>query len=175
MAQQLTASGADVELLALLEPTLWSSDAWQPKEQGDFERLRERALSTTPGRDPHARLAQVRMMGGAAKRYLGRQARTATAGVVVRRGLAQHEVFMRLHSWLMRTYRPRPYDGRTVLLASPRHLEPVRDSLDEVLPPESAGGRRIDVAVTGAHLDLVREPGVASVARALELVLPAEV
>ncbi len=41
MAQLLTASGADVELLALLEPTLWSSDAWQPKEQGDFERLRE--------------------------------------------------------------------------------------------------------------------------------------
>jgi hypothetical protein len=35
-------------------------------------------------------------------------------------------------------------------------------------PPESSGGRRVDVSVAGEHLDLVREPNVAEVARALE-------
>ena len=50
MAQQLTASGADVELLALLEPTLWSSDAWRPKNRAT-DPVRDTPRSTTPGRD----------------------------------------------------------------------------------------------------------------------------
>jgi thioesterase domain-containing protein/acyl carrier protein len=174
MAQQLRDAGDEVELLALLEPTLWSARPWEPAEPGHFERVRERAISATPGRDAHARIGQLRMMGGAATRYVRRQAQTCTAGVVVRRGLAQHDVFMRLHGWLLRTHRLQPYGGRSVVLASPGYLELVRDVLDDVLPPESAGGRRTDVAVSGAHLDLVREPSVAGVARALDLVLAPE-
>ena len=113
-------------------------------------------------------------MGGAAADYLRRQAQTCTAGVVVRRGLAQHDVFVRLHSWLLRAFRPQPYRGRTILLASPRYLELVGDALDELLPPASAGGRRTDTSVAGAHLDLLREPNVAAVARALDLLLTLE-
>jgi thioesterase domain-containing protein len=43
-----------------------------------------------------------------------------------------------------------------------------------VLPPESTGGRRRDVSVGCEHIDLVREPNVAEVARALDRFLAAD-
>jgi hypothetical protein len=63
---------------------------------------------------------------------------------------------------------------RGVVLASPRYVADARAPLDQLLPPDSSGGRRVDVTVTGEHLDLVREPNVAEVARALDRVLVAD-
>jgi thioesterase domain-containing protein len=37
-----------------------------------------------------------------------------------------------------------------------------------LLPASAVGDRRRDILVAGRHLDLVREPNVAAVARALE-------
>jgi hypothetical protein len=91
--------------------------------------------------------------------------------VIPRDGLAQHDVFLELHARLLRAYRPRRYAGRTVVVASPRWFDLTAGWLDVLLPPESAGGLRHDVKVHGEHLDLVREPNVAEVARALEPLL----
>jgi thioesterase domain-containing protein len=73
----------------------------------------------------------------------------------------------------LRAYRPLEYPGRTLVFASPRYFEDAGPVLDELMPPESAGGRRRDVPVHGEHLDVVREPNGADVARALDLVLRA--
>ena len=80
-------------------------------------------------------------------------------------------MFFRLHRRLLRAYRPVRYPGRTLVFASPRYLEGAGPMLDQLMPPESAGGRRRDVPVHGEHLDLVREPNVAEVARTLEALL----
>ena len=61
-----------------------------------------------------------------------------------------------------------------MVFASPRYLELAAPMLDQLLPPESAGGRRRDVPLAGEHLDLVREPIVAEVARVLDSLLVAD-
>jgi acyl-CoA synthetase (AMP-forming)/AMP-acid ligase II/thioesterase domain-containing protein/acyl carrier protein len=177
MAQQLAESGADVELLVLLEPTLWPNKPWDAAEvepKSDFRKAHARAAAATPGTSPRDRLTRLRLLAGSATRHVRRQAQGLTAGIVVRRGLEQHDAFMRFHSWVMRMYRARPYDGRTAVLASSRYLEHMRHELDVLLLPEGAGGRRTDIAVPGEHLELVREPSVAAVARAVDLLLAAD-
>jgi thioesterase domain-containing protein len=69
-----------------------------------------------------------------------------------------------------------PYTGAVLATADnmTRYLEDAGPVLDPILPPESAGGRRRDVPVPGEHLDLVREPNVAEVARVLDSVLIAD-
>jgi hypothetical protein len=64
-----------------------------------------------------------------------------------------------------------PYRGRTVVIGSPGYFELVREALDEVLPTPADGGGRVELPVAGKHLDLVREPKVVEVTRAVERVL----
>jgi thioesterase domain-containing protein len=170
MAQQLTDAGDDVELLALLEPSLHRGGTSRLDQSRAFAgRVHGRAIGAHPGRDASARLARVTAMARASVDYAQRQLHLASAGIVERRGLPQHEVFFQLHVRLLRAYGAQPFAGRTLVFGSPRFLEDAAADFDRLLPPESSGGRRRDVPVAGEHLDLVREPNVADVARALEL------
>jgi thioesterase domain-containing protein len=172
MAQQLTNAGDDVELLALLEPSLHRGGTSRLDQSRAFAgRVHERAVGAHPGGDASARLARVTAMARASVGYAQRQLHLASAGIVERRGLPQHEVFFQLHVRLLRAYGAQPFAGRTLVFGSPRFLEDAAADFDRLLPPESSGGRRRDVAIAGEHLDLVREPNVADVARALELEL----
>jgi hypothetical protein len=117
-----------------------------------------------------ARIARARALAVAAGGYALRQAHLASAGVVRRRGLAQHDVFYELHNRVLRAHAPERYTGAAVVLASPAYFADSAALLDRVLPPLSADGHRRDVPVNAEHLDLLREPSVAEVARALDLV-----
>jgi amino acid adenylation domain-containing protein len=167
MAQQLRAAGKDVELLALLEPPF----------VGERETLgeRTRAFATRAHEESPAgsqvALARVRALSRALVGYATRQVSLASAGLVQRRGVAQHELFLQLHFRVLRAYQPAPYRGRNVVFASPRFLADHGEAIDRVLPPERAGGQRLDVLIDGEHLDLVREPNVAEVARALAMLV----
>jgi amino acid adenylation domain-containing protein len=175
MARQLCDAGDDVELLALLEPALHQGDTSRLDRSRAFAgRVRTRAVRANPGRDVGARIARARSLTRAALEYGRRQTYLASAGVLARQGLPQHDVFFELHTRLLRAYRPPSYGGRTLVFASPRYLEAAAEILDTLLPPESTGGRRRDVPIASEHLDLVREPNVAEVARALELVIAHE-
>src|SRR3954452_17165353 len=134
-------------------------------------RVRERAAGANAGRDLHARFMQARAVALAAARYMERQLYLASAGIIQRRGLAQHDVFQELHSRLIRTYAADRYPGRAVLFASPSYIADTRPVMDHVLPPESDGGNRGNILMTCEHIDLVREPNVADVARALGALL----
>src|SRR3954452_9528598 len=134
-------------------------------------RVRERAAGANPGRDLHARFMRARAVALAAARYLERQLYLASAGIIPRRGIAQHDVFEELHSRLIRTYAADPYPARAVLFASRSYIDHTRQVLDHVLPPESDGGNRAKALVACEHIDLVREPNVADVARALGALL----
>ena len=57
------------------------------------------------------------------------------------------------------------------LVAEDPGLPVAGDVLDRLVPSEQDGGFRHNVVVAGEHLDLVREPNVAGVARALDLLL----
>jgi thioesterase domain-containing protein len=107
----------------------------------------------------------------AAVAYGHRQLYVASAGIVRRRGLEQHEVYLHLHTRLTRGHLVETYRGRTVLLASAQYMRDTKEVLDRVVPPETADGNRHDVAVFGEHLDLLREPNVATVAHALDIEL----
>jgi acetoacetyl-CoA synthetase len=168
MAAQLVAAGAAVELLALLEPSLARQrPSWVAHARGSAARVRDRAVEAHPGRDAQASLARADAIVRAGVAYVRRGLAEASTGVVTRRGLAQHDAFLQLHSRLLRRHRPQPYRGDTVVFASPNYLERAAPVLDALLPPEGVGGRRRDVPVAGAHLDLVREPNIAEVARGL--------
>jgi thioesterase domain-containing protein/acyl carrier protein len=172
MARALTAAGETVELVALLEPALATRRRSRVGESRAFAaRVHDRTVSNLPGYDVNARVARARALTRVAAEYASRQVYLASAGLVRRRGLDQHDVFFALHRRVLRAHTARPFHGRTVVIASPQFLDHRRQELDRVLPPESAGGRRRDVAVAGEHLDLVREPNVAEVARALDEVL----
>jgi thioesterase domain-containing protein len=134
-------------------------------------RVRDRAAEPNSGSDLRARLARLHLLARAAVGYAGRQLSVPSAGIVRRRGLPQHDVFVRLHRRVLDAYHPVPYAGRTLVFASPRYLEASGPALDELFPPESVGGQRHDVPISGEHLDLVREPNVAEVARALDVLL----
>ena len=175
MAHQLQAAGDEVALLALLEPSLTSQRSSRVAQSKAFaDRVHQRAVTAHPGSDLQARVTRTRALTRAGVDYAARQVYLASAGVVARRGLAQHAVFFELHIRLLRAYRHHPYGGRTIVVASPKYLEFAADILDPMLPPEAEGGNRRDVPVAGEHLDLVREPNVAEVARAVDLVLATE-
>jgi hypothetical protein len=61
-----------------------------------------------------------------------------------------------------------------VVLGSSAYLADAREVLDPLLPPQTGGGARVDVAVSGEHLALVREPHVEEVARVLDTLLAIE-
>jgi amino acid adenylation domain-containing protein len=169
MAHQLRAAGDEVELLALLEPALpGGSESRLAQSRAFAGRVHGRAVVAAPGSTLRARTTRTAALARAGVEYVGRQLHLASAGVIPRRGLAQHELFMQLHARVLRAYQPSPYHGRTILLASPRYVTDTHVVLDRLLPPESSGGRRHDVPIAGEHLDLVREPNVAEVARALD-------
>jgi thioesterase domain-containing protein len=141
-------------------------------EEGSFvARVHRNSLDAHPGTSASARLARVGYFARAGVRFVLRPFWVASAGVVRRDGLAQHEVFLFFHGRVSRAHRPQPYGGRTVVIASPGYLGHARAALDRLLPSESAGGRRRDLVVAGEHLDLLREPNVAEVVRALDLLL----
>jgi acyl-CoA synthetase (AMP-forming)/AMP-acid ligase II/thioesterase domain-containing protein/acyl carrier protein len=175
MAEQLVDSGREVEIVALLEPSLGHAvDATAPLARADgsaLTRVRRNALEANPGATTSARLRRLGYMTRSGARFALRPAYTASAGIVPRDGLAQHQVFLWFHTRLARTHRPRPYRGRALVIASPAYFALLRDALDRLLPPESAAGKRHDVELAGEHLDLLREPSVADVARVLELVV----
>jgi thioesterase domain-containing protein/acyl carrier protein len=175
MARRLTAAGQPVELLVLLEPALAVGQPSRLVQSRAFAgRVHERAVSAHPGGRTSARVARAGELARATARYASRQAHLASAGLVRRRGLAQHDVFYELHTRLLRAYQPGPFHGRSAVFASPQFFDLHRDDLDGVLPPESPGGRRHDVPVAGDHMDLVREPNVAVVAQALGLLLASD-
>jgi acyl-coenzyme A synthetase/AMP-(fatty) acid ligase/thioesterase domain-containing protein/acyl carrier protein len=183
MATQLEAGGHPVELLALLEPSLGDGHVDEPPAQlgppgpapeSFVTRVHRNSLAAHPGDAPSARLARLGYFARAGARFALRPLYTASAGIVPRDGLAQHQVFLHFHGRVGRAHRSAPYGGRAVVVASPGYLALVRHELDRLLPPESAGGNRRDVAVAGEHLDLLREPNVAEVARALDLLVVPE-
>jgi thioesterase domain-containing protein/acyl carrier protein len=170
MARQLTVAGDDVELLALLEPSLVLPDTTRVEQSRAFaNRIHQRALAAHPGADLGARVARARALARTGVEYAARQAYVSSAGIVARRGTDQHDVFWELHLRLLRAHRPETFRGRVLVFGSPRYFEAAAPTLDQLVPSESAGGMRRDVPVAGEHLDLVREPNVADVARALEL------
>jgi thioesterase domain-containing protein len=172
MARGLTAAGEAVELVALLEPPVANRHRSRMGESRAYAaRVQDRTASALPGRDLNARLARARTLARVGAAYASRQVYIASAGLVRRRGLDQHNVFFELHRRVLRAHTATPFHGRAVVFASPQFFEHHRQELDRVLPPESAGGGRYDVEIAGEHLDLVREPNVAEVARALDLVL----
>jgi acyl-CoA synthetase (AMP-forming)/AMP-acid ligase II/thioesterase domain-containing protein/acyl carrier protein len=179
MAGQLAGAGREVELLALLEPSLGREAVHEeavPTERESFvTRVHRNSLAAQPGGDASARLARLgyfaRSGAQFAMRTLYWPIYTTSAGLVPRDGLAQHEVFLHFHSRLSRRHRPQPYHGRTAVVASPAYFGVAGDGLDRLLRSEEAGGRRRDIHVAGEHLDLLREPNVAEVARALDLLV----
>ncbi|HEU5306808.1 MAG TPA: AMP-binding protein [Acidimicrobiia bacterium] len=174
MAHQLRAAGIDVELLVLLEPSLGQGSAATDAstDEGSFvTRVHRNSMVAHPGTSASSRLARVGYFARSGVRFALRPFWVASAGIVPRDGLAQHEVFLFFHGRVSRAHRPQLYDGRTVVVASPGYLAYARPALDRLLPPESAGGCRRDLVVTGEHLDLLREPNVAEVARALDVLL----
>jgi thioesterase domain-containing protein len=176
MAQLLVASGAEVELLVLLEPSFRPPGGNSPAERSRAfaDRARDRVPDSHSGRDLGALLARARAIVRTGAESLERRLRLASAGIVPRRGLPQHDLFFQLHTRMLAAHRPVPYRGPTVVFASPRYLELAAPMLDELLPSETAGGRRRDVPLAGEHLDLVREPNVAEVARVLDSLLVAD-
>ncbi|HEY3672159.1 MAG TPA: alpha/beta fold hydrolase [Acidimicrobiia bacterium] len=176
MAHQLTAAGHHVELLALLEPSLTEEAGSRLGQSRDFvQRAHDRTVSASPGRDARAQLQRARQLATLAKSYASRQLYLASAGIVRRRGLDQYDAFSQLHNRLLRAHAASPHHGTTVLFASQQFVARHQDALDHLLPPESAGGVRRDVAVPGEHFDLVREPNVAEVARTLDLLLATDI
>jgi thioesterase domain-containing protein/acyl carrier protein len=192
MARQLRAAGGDVELVVLLEHSIAPglarttndsdvtrapstgapASSWASSWSSSFvARVHRNALDAHPENGTAARLGRVGYVIRSGVRFALRPFYVASAGIVARDGLAQHEVFLYFHGRLSRAHRRRPYDGRTVVVAAPAYLQGMRDVLDHLLPPESAGGCRRDVVVAGEHLDLLREPNVAEVARTLDLLL----
>jgi thioesterase domain-containing protein len=175
MARQLAARGAHVALLALLEPAIVPGASSRVGGGLAYASLvSERARAASRGADVRARVERLRVLVTEALGYLTRQLHLASAGVVRRRGLAQSAVFLDLHARILRAYTPAPYLGRTVVLGSAEYLADARAVLDPVLPPQTAGGARVDVAVSGEHLALVREPHVEEVARVLDALLAVE-
>jgi acyl-CoA synthetase (AMP-forming)/AMP-acid ligase II/thioesterase domain-containing protein/acyl carrier protein len=175
MAEQLVATGAEVELVALAEPSIPATAPSRVESSLAFAgRVRDRAVQANPGTDVRARIERGIEWGRAAAAYGARQLYLASAGVVRRRGLEQHEMFLHLHTRLFRAHVVEPYTGRTMLVASPQYFADTQETVDRVLPPESVGGRRHDLQVQAEHLDLMREPNVAAVARALDVLLATE-
>jgi acyl-CoA synthetase (AMP-forming)/AMP-acid ligase II/thioesterase domain-containing protein/acyl carrier protein len=176
MAQQLVAAGDEVDLLVLLEPAfVLASPSLAARARAHTAEMQTVAADAHPGPDLRARVSRAAALAHDAFRYARARARYATAGVVVRHGLAQHRVFLGFHEWMIRAYRPRPYAGRTVVIGAPGYFEQMGRALDVVLGPASDTGSRRDVQVVNArHSDLVREPSVAEVAYHLEQVLDAQ-
>jgi amino acid adenylation domain-containing protein len=177
MATQLVTAGDEVELLVLIEPPL-------PIEYSSFlDRGVARTRRVTAGGNagtgsPHDPLGVWLDRAGSLARYVAdstrSRARLATAGIVRRHGVAQHDLFFLLQSRIVRKHRPPPYGGTTALLGSARYLAKVAPVADRLLPRADAGGRRIDVELAAFHGDLLREPNVAEVARVLDGLLVAD-
>jgi thioesterase domain-containing protein len=175
MAGQIVTAGGEVEVLFLLEPSI-GGDA----PSSTFEQVRtsaagfgRRARESAPGSGMRARAARAGAFSGAAYRYLRRELYSASTGLVVRRGLAQHDAFYQLHQRVGRTHQPTPFQGPTLVVGSREYFDLFGPLLDRLLPPRADGRGRRDIVVAGRHLDLVREPNVAEVARALEDYFPA--
>lgn len=179
MAGELTAAGRDVELLVLLEPSLGRVGEGEPAapvaRESFVTRVRRNAVTAHPGRDLPGRLARLGYVARSGARFAVRTVAwpiyAASAGVVPRDGLAQHDVFLHSHSRAAHRHRPQRYRGRTAVVASPAFFTATGDALDRLLPSEEAGGHRRDIVVAGRHLDLLREPNVVEVARALDLLV----
>jgi thioesterase domain-containing protein len=170
MALRLEAAGRPPDLLVLL-------DAPCP---GRIPRARARVAarvkdewSSEPGstvRDRAARVARDTARG--ARAYGARQVALATAGIVPRRGLAQYELFLDLHTQTGLRYRPpRPFSGAALLV---RVGEP---SPDDPRPRDFGWSRWIRgpitvVDVPGDHLSLLRPPAVTTAAAHIGSLLP---
>jgi amino acid adenylation domain-containing protein len=172
MADLVVAGGSDVDLVVLVEPSL-PTGAPSLVERGRSRVANAQDPSDADESRPGAGVLTTRgrALARDALTYGRARTRIASAGLVRRRGVEQHDVFMALHRRILRAHRTQPYAGRTVVIGSSIYFEYATPLLDRLLPPESAGGARRDVVVAGVHDDALREPNVAEVARALELVL----
>jgi thioesterase domain-containing protein len=169
MARQLTDAGHTVELLVLLEPSLHvARDSRTARSRAFAGRVHGRSVAAFPGNGLQARMARALRVTRAGIQVARHHVDVSTAGLVTRTGVPQHEVFLQLHTRMLRPHRPKPYRGRAVVLASSQYLDQAAAVLDHLLPAERNGGRRREVVVAGEHLDLVREPNVAQVARVLQ-------
>ena len=164
MAQLVTEQGSDVELLALLEPSLWD-DEYPSVDRVD--RLRKRAADEHPGDGLAARAGRLQVYAQAAVGRVRRKVALETTGLVRRRGTDQHDAFFAFHQRMLRAHVPTPYRGPTAVIGSPEYFGQVGRALDALLPTPANGGGRVDVPVAGKHLDLVREPSVGEVTRAI--------
>lgn len=169
MARQIELEGGEVELLFLLEPSLGDAQPSQLEQmRASATKVGNRARESIPGGGTRARAARASARAGAAYRYLRRELYVATIGLVARRGLPQHDAFLQLHKRIARPHQPIPFQGPTLVIGSREYFEACGPTLDRFVPPDPTAGRHRDVVVPGHHLDLVREPNVAEVARALE-------
>jgi acyl-CoA synthetase (AMP-forming)/AMP-acid ligase II/thioesterase domain-containing protein/acyl carrier protein len=171
MAAQITDAGGDVDLLVLVEPPLPTGIPPLLERARSRVQLGTARADVPPDAPVRKWLERARAVGADALAYSRSRARTATTGVVVRRGVAQHDAFFSWHRRLMRSHRTRPHHGPVLLLGSRDYLEGVRSTADALMPGVELGGARRDVEVAGGHDDLLREPSVSDVARVLDLAL----
>jgi thioesterase domain-containing protein len=172
MAHQLADAGAELELLTLVEPSMVPGDRSRFEQASVSANPLEHGSHTAgPGSRVDTTLARASRIAHTGARHARHHLRLASAGVVERTALDQHDVFYDLHTRMLRWHRPRPYLGPVVVIATPPYLELIGAELDRVLPPTSRGGQRRDVMLGGTHLDLMREPNVSEVARVLDNLL----
>lgn len=150
LACQLTARGARVRLLAILDtPAPGSGGTAGADEREAMPRLRARWR-----RIPHALWWRTRW------RYLG-----VTAGLVVRRGWVQGEAFLSRAGLLIRRFRPQPFAGPTLVVRS-------AGSTAAGSPPDLGWGPWLTGTVTtldvaGNHFGTLLEPSAGTIARVL--------
>ena len=141
LATELTARGARVRLLAILDtpaPGLNGPVQADEREAAPTARSRWRRI-------PHALWWRTRWW------YLG-----VTAGLIVRQGWVQGEAFLSRAGLLIRRFRPQPYSGPTLVVRS-------TGSVEAGNPPDLGWGPWLTGTVTtldvaGNHFGTLLEP-----------------
>jgi acyl-CoA synthetase (AMP-forming)/AMP-acid ligase II/thioesterase domain-containing protein/acyl carrier protein len=158
MAHRLRASGEQVALLVLLDPT------WLPFRYGD----RLRRWAADPGAGGRGSLAVGWRVARQLAVSLRVRARAATAGIVSRPYADQCRIFLELSSRQGRRYRPTPYDGPALVLSTrDRDLTNLVDMTHLLI-----GETRV-LKVSGTHDSMVQQPHVDELARLLRETLAA--
>ncbi len=161
MACRLTARGAQVELLALLDqgPVLPTS---RPADQAEF-------LIQVFGEHIPLELGALRQMSEEEQVACTLQKGKQVGFIFKEIGLEEFRRYVRLmragtEAW--RGYRPRPYPGPLTLFRAAGQEHPVELGPDLGWAPLAGGGLRI-VEVPGDHLTMIHRPHVRGLARKL--------
>jgi thioesterase domain-containing protein/acyl carrier protein len=152
MAHQLRSAGETVALLALLDPT-WRSAAYR-------DRVRRFVVGSPES--SQGGVAVATRLARQVDEYVRARIRLATAGIVTRPYISQRRVFLDLCARMSRRYRPKPYDGPSLLLRARE-----RDQTGLLDMAHLLTGERRLVDIPGSHGAIMREPQVAIVAALL--------